>query len=402
MFAPERRMMDFLKKHILVIAVVVLAVVALVMRYKMCKIETADMQVFLLPWFNALRAGGIKAGLSVSTLNYNVFYLLMLRIVALFPFSAITSIKLVSILFDYLAAGAMAWVVLLLVPKQAKNRRLLAAGAFVGTLYLPLVFLNSALWGQCDVIYTFFSILSIVFVLKEKYTPAFTMLGLALCVKLQAIFILPVFIVLYCTGRRFSLLQFLQLPALVWLFGLVGLVADKGWFYGFSVYISQSNNNYGLYVYYPNMYLALQGAEYQVYASTGILLALMAFFAVLAFFIHKGWQIKGEVLLLFCAWSVLTCTHLLPSMHERYAFAGEMFLWLYFFVRPGWKRFAMAVAVNIPVLMMYLQVLEFTTIQISSQSLTLLNIVLYLVLSVVTMQKVRESNRSAPLPVATT
>ena len=66
--------------------------------------------------------------------------------------------------------------------------------AFLLALALPTVWLNSAYWGQCDVVFTSLCIGMAYGVLKGKGNLAAVFWALAFSFKLQAIFVLPAII----------------------------------------------------------------------------------------------------------------------------------------------------------------------------------------------------------------
>ena len=72
-----------------------------------------------------------------------------------------------------------------------------AITAFTVIWISPVVLFNSSMWAQCDSIYTFFALLAVYLLYKEKNIPAFVFLGIALSFKLQAIFVLPFFLFIY-------------------------------------------------------------------------------------------------------------------------------------------------------------------------------------------------------------
>ena len=122
---------------------------AFVLRYCCLTYETLDYQDWLVTWLNALREAGPWKGLgqAIWSCNYNVPYIYFLALIAKSGVRDLLLIKLFSILFDVI----LAWTVMRLVGllTQSPVRRLIA---FVGVLWLPTVYLNGALWGQCDVI----------------------------------------------------------------------------------------------------------------------------------------------------------------------------------------------------------------------------------------------------------
>jgi Gpi18-like mannosyltransferase len=63
-------------------------------------------------------------------------------------------------------------------------------------LFAPTIFINGAVWGQCDAIYTAFCLGSLYFLLKERPAWACAFFAIAFSFKLQAIFFLPVLLVI--------------------------------------------------------------------------------------------------------------------------------------------------------------------------------------------------------------
>ena len=53
--------------------------------------------------------------------------------------------------------------------------------------------LNSAAWGQCDMMVCSLILGAIYYLLEEKFHPSFILLGIALALKPQAMFIVPIF-----------------------------------------------------------------------------------------------------------------------------------------------------------------------------------------------------------------
>jgi Gpi18-like mannosyltransferase len=79
-------------------------------------------------------------------------------------------------------------------------------------LFAPTVVVNSAAWGQCDSIYAAFCLGSLYFLLRNKPWWAATFFGVALSFKLQAIFLLPVLLIVLVVNRQ-RLLALLAAPA---------------------------------------------------------------------------------------------------------------------------------------------------------------------------------------------
>ena len=94
---------------------------------------------------------------------YNIPYLYFLCLFSYLPIRDLYLIKLLSILFDVL----LAWAAMKLVGRATQNP-LMRAGCFLAVLFWPTVFLNGALWAQCDSIYVAFALLGIWLALEDK------------------------------------------------------------------------------------------------------------------------------------------------------------------------------------------------------------------------------------------
>ena len=158
--------------------------------------RTGDYNSFLAHWVEYFRLNGGFAGLSGSVGNYNLPYLYFLAAFSYIDMPDLYLIKLLSVFFDLI----LAWGAARLVYRFTDNRMAVMA-AFMATLYLPTVYLNGALWGQCDSIYAAFALWSIVFALDEKPWLSVISVALSFAFKLQAVFIMPVFLIYLFAGK---------------------------------------------------------------------------------------------------------------------------------------------------------------------------------------------------------
>ena len=89
------------------------------------------------------------------------------------------ALKTVSVIFDYVAALAM---FLLVYEITCNVRRSIIGMALV--LLCPTVIINSAYWCQCDVIYTSFVLLSLLYFYRDN-SVFFQITGAVLCTVLN-------------------------------------------------------------------------------------------------------------------------------------------------------------------------------------------------------------------------
>lgn len=334
----EKQILRMIQQDILLLMFVAAVCVSLAVRIVFIDFYTRDMAVFLLPWVQQLKEGGFAA-LKAGVGNYNIPYLLLLLLAAKLPVAPIITIKTFSILFDYLLAAGVGLIVYTLRRgTPLVKRRRWGWMAFSVTTLLPLVVLNSSLWGQCDSVYGAFAVWAVLFLLQKKYGRAFIMLSIGFCFKLQIIFLLPLFIILYFVNKKFSILWFLSMPVMLFLSTLPSVLQGGSPLIGLTIYTGQTGTYSNPFINYPSLAALFQDERWQFFSVPLVLLAMMVFLAMMGWLLHRDAELQGENLLLLAAWSVLACVCLLPSMHERYAFVGEVLLWAWFFAKPAKNR----------------------------------------------------------------
>ena len=125
--------------------------------------ETLDYQNFLSRWVEFYRQNGGFAALDTPVGNYNIPYLYFLALFSYFDVSDLHLIKLLSVFFDII----LAWSCMLLVGRFTESP--VRKGAVFFTAFMwPTVFLNGALWAQCDSSYVAFALLGIWFALEDR------------------------------------------------------------------------------------------------------------------------------------------------------------------------------------------------------------------------------------------
>ena len=297
-----------------------LLVLALGLRVPLLPHETLDYQNFLRGWVQFFRDNGGWRALGLSVGNYNVPYLYFLAAFSYLPVPDLYLIKLLSILFDLL----LAWAVLRLARCFSKTATARLAGFFL-TLLLPTVVLNGAYWGQCDSIYGALGVWSLVFALERKPFRAVAAIALSFAFKLQAVFLMPVFLIFLFTGRMkwYHLLAF---PVTYFLAVLPAVLLGRPLADTLLLYFSQAGSvGSGLNYNSPSVFalLPIRGQE-ELWARAGIAAAFVALAALYAFCWPRRRRL-GERALLVCALLVVVMVpFLLPHMHDRYFFLADV------------------------------------------------------------------------------
>jgi len=187
-------------------AVVVIVIVAVVVRFALVSEVSGDYRNFLSPWYDQLQAGGFSA-LAGEFSNYNPPYQYLMLLATHLPLPKIIAIKLISMVFDVLLAGFAALIV-----RERLLRPIFGIAAFALVLFAPTVLINSSWWGQCDSIYAAFCLGSLYFLIKNRPWWAAVFFAVALSCKLQAVFFLPVLIIVLVVNRQ-KLFSLLAVPA---------------------------------------------------------------------------------------------------------------------------------------------------------------------------------------------
>ena len=304
---------------------------ALLFRVLCLDYESYDYRDFLAQWAAYFRThGGIDA-IKDPVGNYNAPYLYFMALISYLPFPDLYAIKLFSILFDVLLAWGGLRLVKILVPEQ-KTAPLLA---FCLLLLLPTVVLNGAYWGQCDSIYGAFVLHALACALKNRSGWSVALLAIAFSFKLQAIFLIPLWCVLWY-GGRVKFRHLLLFPATYVLTILPAFLLGKPLGDILGVYWGQTYAYTDKLMYNAPSVFALFPYHAQVdvsfWSKVGIIAAFALVLAVLGFlFFHRdnlsGWKILATGVVM-----AIGVPYLLPYMHERYFFLADCLTLVWFCV----------------------------------------------------------------------
>ena len=249
----ENKFINWIENHIDCLIIIGIVLFSLILRYFMLSYQSEDFKNFLSPWFYELKEAGGLSGLANYPGDYNAPYMTILALLTYLKINPLISIKIISIIFDYILAFLVGKFVYDVISKD-NNRKMLSILAFGITLFLPTVVMNGALWAQCDVIYTTFLVLAFYFLYKDKTLFSFISLGLAFAFKLQFIFVLPVYIILYFRKNNFSILYFLIIPLVNFILCLPAIIAGKPIFECLLVYFNQTSTYKSLNLNFPILY----------------------------------------------------------------------------------------------------------------------------------------------------
>ena len=338
MTKAEKKVVGFVSRHILIFGFVAVSVFAFMIRYSFFPQRSADWQIYLSKWITDLGSHPGLSGIGENIGEYNVPYMLFLNIAARTPFEDLYEVKLFSIVFDYLLAGAAA---MLVYRNSGAKGAGMSLAAYAAVLMTPVAFIDSAWWSQCDSIYSFGVVLSLYYLTKEKYGWCWFWFGIAFSFKLQAVFFLPVLVICYFASRKMSILNVLIAIGTFVVLLVPALIAGRGLKDTFGIYVAQTGLYGQLTLNTPNLYSILPGDSIDMFQPAAVYLTAGVLGAAACLFIKRGLHSAYSYITL-AFWTVTVCTYLLPSMHERYTYLSCILsiIWAAF----GRKRYDVLIA----------------------------------------------------------
>ena len=330
MLKLEKKFFNFLEKNYIILGFIIITFMALMIRFSMFSFESRDYTVFLSKWFNEIKENGGLLALANYPGDYNAPYVTILALLTYLPFSSLYLIKIVSVAFDLGLAISSAALVYHLAPK---SKTTLAFFVYTFMLFAPEIAMNGALWGQCDSGYAMFIVLAFLFLFKDKNILSFIMLGIAFALKLQTIFILPIFIIVYIVEKKVSILHFLIIPAVNIVLSLPAIIYGMPLSKVFSVYYEQIGSyDDVLNLNFINLYGLIynNGSNAVIIKNLAIAWAMIICFLMLIYIVHKKIKLNPQKILNLGLWFAVVMPFVLPKMHDRYLYVGCVMSIIYF------------------------------------------------------------------------
>lgn len=325
-FSFEKKLIEWLQHNLFYVVLFAITLLSLYIRFTLRGFISDDASGSLLPWYDYIKAhGGIFSFSAPANpeCNYSLIYQFLIGIMTYLPISSLLAYKLLSILFDYLLAIACGYLIYELTGKKAH-----ALAAFACVACSPIVILNSAAWAQCDSIYTFWIILALIFLRKEKYIHTFIFYGIAFAFKFQAVFILPFFLFYYFYKKRFSIIYFGIIPLCSIVLSIPALVQDRTIADVFSSYIGNTSIFQSMTMGYPTFWRILDGfGASDAYGSLhqfAILFDIIVLGSLVSIWMYRKIELTDHNIIYIAFMLTYTTVMFLPAMHERYGFVCEI------------------------------------------------------------------------------
>lgn len=361
---------------------------ALIVRLPFLSHTTTDYSEFVEPWFKFFISEGYSV-FKYDSFYYNVPYPYLLSFAAtILPDLPVIAIKSVSIVFDFI----LTFFVYKCVNLKYSESKIIPTIAALVVLFSPTVILNGAAWGQNDIIYITFLIISLYALLTERQGWAFIAFGLSISFKAQALFLAPFF--LWMLLKRQVKWRYLPLIPLVYL-----ALITPAWFIGrpldelLLIYINQSNRYPYLNLFAPTLYQWIDHRHAELYPA-GIILSTYVILALTLLVYKSQVKVTADLQIHLAALSVLIIPFILPRMVDRFFIPAEIIAVILAFYIP--KTWYIPVIISLTNLIIHTRHLyKYKPIPLNQLSILLL---VAIVILVVKLMRTLEHLRGSPPP----
>jgi Gpi18-like mannosyltransferase len=298
---------------------VLVGLISLLVRIPLLNFESGDYQDFLLPWYEFIRNNGGFSALSEPFSNYNAPYLYLLLGLTYLPVPPLLAIKLGSISFEIVLGYFVYKIVKIRYPRSWTPDLVTAL-----VLLLPTVTINSAMWAQADAIYAAFAVGGVYFMCRAKWGFAALLIGVAVAIKAQAVFLLPVLLVAVLKGvAPWRILGIV--PSVYLLLDLPATIAGADLRRLLLIYLEQAGTYQQLSLNAPNLYEFFGFLEAWSSAKMwGLGCAALVTAAAVILASRSPAELNSSQVVLAASSSVLLLPFILPGMHERYFYLADV------------------------------------------------------------------------------
>lgn len=306
-----------------------LFVLAFLVRWKLMPIESADYFGFLKLWMEEIRETGGFLSMDHQISNYTSPYMYLMCLVSYLTTNDLYGLKMISIVFDYVAAITMFFLVFQIT--REKHKAILGMSIL---LLCPTVILDSAYWCQCDIIYTTFILLALLFFFKDDSRKCLIFIGIAFSFKLQTLFIVPFLIIMWLKGKTIKLQHFLYIPVIYVISALPAWLLGRDFKELMGIYFEQSSYYPWGTLEYPNIYALLGEAmpdmhHAQEVSGAGVFMLVIVLGVLAYYFYTKKIVLTNDLMVTLALFTVALTVYILPHMHDRYGFLIDLLAIVY-------------------------------------------------------------------------
>lgn len=295
-----------------------------------------DFRGFLQSWIDSLRAQGLSGTLGNRVTNYTAPYVVVLSgFNSLMPSASSLTIMHATGLGLHIFLACISFLVVRRIGPEIPPWQALAWGTLI-----PTSLANGPIWGQSDAFFTAFVLLALFGSIEGRWTAALISYAAALSIKLVAIFAAPALLIILIRNgqlKRVIWAPFIFL-GVYFILNMPYILEGVAVMEVMSIYVEQSNTYTRLSMWAPNPWFIFATLPLTADFAAQWKGELILFGVVSAFLLGTavtGWAFfrgKGHLAEIDYLWllstSALIFPAILPKMHDRYFFLGDVTLWL--------------------------------------------------------------------------
>ena len=250
-----------------------------------------------------------------------VYLLIMALLSRIETFSWLYAVKLVDMVCQCIAAGAVLRLALL----RGANRYGALTGMFC-TVLAPTMLMNAGVWAQCDATFAMFALWGLALLLDDHPLAGCVLWGLALGTKLQSAFLFPLLIVLFMKNRV-QLRHILALIASAFICQIAIVLDGQGimsMITRYAVQLDHARGDLGLSDSMPNVYKLMVVASIREFSGMGLYLGIAAALLVTAALLRAKRPLTNDALLLAALLLACGLPLILPQMNARSLYLATM------------------------------------------------------------------------------
>lgn len=310
--------------------VIALFALALLVRWEGLRESTVDIRIFS-SWYHQIVVGGHYRALDAQIGNYNAPFLYLLVVASYLPGATAIKLKLIFMMFDLLVA----FFTYRLVALRWPGTRIPTLAALV-MLFLPTVAINASLYGQMDAMWASTALGGVYYLIRGRHWVAVGMCTLAVALKPQGIFILPLLLLAVLAGhlRWYKLLAG---PVLYVLLDVPAILLGRDPVELLTVYepSRQSHWSSELSANAPSFFTFLPvTSRVPTLQSLGYVFTAALILGLCYAVVARRVALTPPIIVTSAALFAIQMPYTMTGMHERYFFLGDILTLVVAFYRP--------------------------------------------------------------------